>query len=30
MMDLVFIVAGIAFFALTWWLVHAFEHLRKP
>ena len=30
MMDLVFIAAGVVFFALTWALVHAFEHLRKP
>ncbi len=29
MMDLVYLGLGIAFFALTWALVHAFERLRK-
>ena len=28
--DLVFIALGVAFFAATVALVHAFEHLRKP
>ena len=28
-MDLVYLGLGIAFFALTWALVHGFERLRK-
>ena len=30
MNDLIFIALGIAFFAITVALVHAFERLRKP
>jgi hypothetical protein len=30
MMDIAFVAGGVALFALTWALVHAFERLRKP